>query len=338
MEESNPVAPGRARPAPAAAAASAGAARINATRAAESATFGPSFQECGTVQPRQWLPSSGRGCRSWHCCCCCCCCCSTPDNLRARSHRHRQEMPRSSTCRITSIMHRKLSTAATAVWRSRKAVDICAPVLSHAVDRVPYINHPIDVPWPRLLATFGFVIILLVALYCGTRKPSKWALEQQQLELQSLLSITDDSEYGVTDRVFAPAGAALVASNAGSSSTSHAWQIRSRQTAAASDEPAAVSGLTGGARSTSRYEFRMRALAGSGLPPPPPAPPRVVGSGLVVQQNIHRHPAGPVRTLPTSQLPSPPTMPPQQRRPEPVPHGLAGTPYGDVVITDLEDL
>ena len=207
-------------------------------------------------------------------------------------------------------------------------------MLSHAVDRVAHSNHPIDVPWPRLLATIGFVVILLVALYCGTRKPSKWAVEQQQLELQSLLSITDDSEYGVTDRVLAPAGAAL-ASNAGSSSTSHAWQIRSRQTAAASDEPAAVSGLTGGARSTSRYEFRMRALAGSGLPPPPPAPPRVVGSGLVVQQNIHRHPAGPVRTLPTSQLP---TMPPQQRRPEPVPHVLAGTPYGAVVITDLEDL
>ena len=190
-------------------------------------------------------------------------------------------------------------------------------------------------PWPRLLATFGFVIILLVALYCGTRKPSKWALEQQQLELQSLLSIRDDSECSMADSTFAAADAALAA-NAGSSSTSYAWHMRSRQTATVSADPAAVAGMNGGAGSTSRYEFRMRALAGGGLPPPPPAPPRVVGSGLVAQQGIHRHLAGPVRTVPTSQLAPPPTLPPSQRL-QPL-HGLVSTPYGDIVITDLEDL
>ena len=35
-----------------------------------------------------------------------------------------------------------------------------------------------------LLATLAFMVVLAVAMYCGKRKPSKWVLEQQELELQ----------------------------------------------------------------------------------------------------------------------------------------------------------
>ena len=45
-----------------------------------------------------------------------------------------------------------------------------------------------------MFATFLFVVILLVALAWGTRRPSKWARQELDLELQSLLSLGGELE------------------------------------------------------------------------------------------------------------------------------------------------
>ncbi len=182
--------------------------------------------------------------------------------------------------------------------------------------------------WHRIIATVGFVVILAVAMYCGTRKPSKWAQREQELELQSLLSIRDDdAEYGVpgTSSMVAQAGIN------GSSSPSYSQYMRSRQTALAS----AASGRAQGP--TSRYEFRMRAAADCDLPPPPPPPPGTSRSGLAVQQDFRRYATGPGLTS-SIPLPPPPSILSSSQRPQRLPHGLAGSRYGDLVVTDVEDL
>eukprot|EP01043_Picozoa_sp_COSAG02_P010931 COSAG02_NODE_396_length_23126_cov_282.150258_4_plen_185_part_00 len=182
--------------------------------------------------------------------------------------------------------------------------------------------------WCRILATVGFVVILAVAMYCGTRKPSKWAQREQELELQSLLSIRDDdAEYGLPGTSSMAAQADIT----GSSFSSYAQYMRSRQTAPTSAAPGRAQGPT------SRYEFRMRAAADCDLPPPPPPPLGTSRSGLTVQQDSNRYAAGPVHTG-TGPLSPPPSSLPLSQRPQRLPYGFAGSRYGDLVVTDVEDL
>jgi hypothetical protein len=176
-----------------------------------------------------------------------------------------------------------------------------------------------------LLATLAFMVVLAVAMYCGKRKPSKWVLEQQELELQSLLGLgpSGDSEGGVPASSWSSAGTSG-AGAAGSGGASYMRYMRSR---AGANAESGVASSGAEVDTGSPYEFRM--AAGAAPPAPPPPPPTLAG---VHQAGRYKRPAVPGRTMPAP-LPAPSTPPPQPR-PKPKPK-LVGRPYGDVVISEL---